>query len=63
MNDRYTKFRVAIRAQVDGGYRYQIFTMAAEPRSFKSDDKSYATPAEAEQAGYEAVDALMGPQQ
>jgi hypothetical protein len=37
---------------------YQIFTLAGEPRTFRSDSESYATPAEAERAGYEAVAVL-----
>jgi|HubBroStandDraft_4_1064222.scaffolds.fasta_scaffold206192_1 hypothetical protein len=58
MNDRHIEFRVAVRARDGGRYMYQIFTLAGEPRTFRSDSESYATPAEAERAGYEAVAVL-----
>jgi predicted ATPase len=54
------QFRVAVRAREGGRYTYQIFTVAGEPRTFRSDSKSYATPDEAERAGYEAVAVLKG---
>jgi hypothetical protein len=37
---------------------YQLFTLAGEPRTFRSDDKSYDTPEQAVQAGYEALAVL-----
>jgi hypothetical protein len=37
---------------------YQLFTLAGEPRTFQSDDKSYDTPEAAVQAGYEALAVL-----
>jgi hypothetical protein len=58
MNEIYKRFRVAVRARDDGRYIYQIFTVAGEPRTFRSDKTSYATPHEAERAGYEAVAVL-----
>jgi predicted ATPase len=51
------KFKVAVRAQ-RGRYAFQIFTVAGEPRTFQSNDRTYASPQEAEQAGYEAVAVL-----
>jgi len=41
-------------------YTYQIFTVASEPRTLVSaeNDNSYASPADAERAGYEAVAVL-----
>ena len=58
MNERDQRFRVAVRAQDGGSYSYQIFTMAGEPRTLQTDDQSYATPEDAERAGYEAVAVL-----
>jgi hypothetical protein len=58
MNDRHIEFRVAVRARDGGRFMYQSFTLAGEPRTFRSDSESYATPAEAERAGYEAVAVL-----
>jgi hypothetical protein len=51
------ELRVAVRARKSGGYTYQIFTVASEPRTLVSaeNDNSYASPADAERAGYEAV--------
>jgi hypothetical protein len=59
-SERYTKFRVAVRARDRGGYVYQIFTLAGEPRTLQSDNKSYATPEEAERAGNHAISVLKG---
>ena len=54
------ELRVAVRARKSGGYTYQIFTVASEPRTLVSaeNDNSYASPADAERAGYEAVAVL-----
>jgi hypothetical protein len=60
MNELHKRFKVAVRARDSGRYMYQIFTVAGEPRTFRSDSKSYATPDEAERAGYEAVAVLKG---
>jgi len=58
MNEHHLKFRVAVRARDNGRYTYQIFTLAGEPRTFQSADKSYKTPEEAVEAGHEAVAVL-----
>lgn len=55
MNERGQKFRVAVRALDDGRYIYQIFTVGGEPRTIRSGNPSYATPEDAERAGYEAL--------
>jgi hypothetical protein len=60
MHESDLRFRVAVRARDGGRYVYQIFTVAGEPRTFRCDDKSYASPQEAEKAGYEAVAVLTG---
>jgi hypothetical protein len=54
------ELRVAVRARESGGYTYQIFTVASEPRTLASaeNDNCYASPADAERAGYEAVAVL-----
>jgi len=55
---RGQELRVAVRAREGGGgYTYQIFTVASEPRTLLSakNGNSYSSPAEAERAGYEAV--------
>jgi hypothetical protein len=57
MNER--EFRVAVRARASGGYMYQIFTADSEPRTLLSARRGYASPAEAERAGYEAIATLM----
>jgi hypothetical protein len=57
-NERYLKFRVAVRACENGQYMYQLFTLAGEPRTFQSDHRSYDTPEQAVQAGYEALAVL-----
>ena len=42
------------------GNIYQIFTMAGEPRTCTSNSETYASPAEAEQAGRAVVAILNG---
>jgi hypothetical protein len=51
------EFRVAVVARKSGGYSYEIFSLASEPRTLAIADNCnvYASPAEAEQAGYEAL--------
>jgi hypothetical protein len=58
MNEHDQRFRVAVRALDGGRYIYQIFVMGGEPRTIQSDNASYATPEDAEEAGYEALSAL-----
>jgi hypothetical protein len=54
------ELRVAVRARTNGGYTYQIFTIESEPKTLLSAKRgrSYASPAEAAQAGFEAVATL-----
>ncbi len=49
--------RVAVRARTGGGYTYQIFTISSEPRTVPSPKmgRSYASPVEAAEAGFEAL--------
>jgi hypothetical protein len=59
VNDRSRKdvpgFKVAVRARIGGGYTYQIFAVAGEPRTLQINDKGFTSPEEAERAGYEAL--------
>jgi hypothetical protein len=52
--------RVAVHARKNGGYTYQIFTMAGEPKTVlcHMNDDSYASAAEAVQAGFQTVAVL-----
>jgi hypothetical protein len=52
--------RVAVRAGKNGGYTYQIFAMGGEPKTLLSakNDDTYGSPAEAVQAGFQAVAVL-----
>jgi hypothetical protein len=52
---RDLKFQVAVRASADGRFTFQIFTLSGEPRTFHAGSQTYATPADAAQAGYEAI--------
>jgi hypothetical protein len=52
-------FRVAVRASADGRFTFQIFTLSGEPRTFHADSQTYATPADAAQAGYDAIAAAQ----
>jgi hypothetical protein len=53
------RFRVAVRASADGRFTFQIFTLSGEPRTFHADSQTYATPADAAQAGYDAIAAAQ----
>jgi hypothetical protein len=59
MDERYAKFRIAVRAEEGGQFTFQIFTLAGgEPHTFQSSGQTYASPQEAEQAGLNAVAVL-----
>jgi hypothetical protein len=47
-----------VLATKDGGFTFQIFTVCSEPQTLPNDSPRYATPAEAAQAGYQAIVAL-----
>jgi hypothetical protein len=46
---------VAVVATPDGRFTFQIFVVSSEPRTLRIGTRSFATPAEAAQAGYEAI--------
>jgi hypothetical protein len=52
---RDLRFQVAVRASGDGRFTFQIFTLSGEPRTFHAGSQTYATPADAAQAGREAI--------
>jgi hypothetical protein len=52
---RDLRFQVAVRATGDGRFTFQIFTLSGEPRTFHAGSQTYATPADAAQAGREAI--------
>jgi hypothetical protein len=56
------KGQIAVRARKNGRYSYQIFTVAAEPKTLWGSrrHRSYASPAEAAKAGLEAADCSRG---
>jgi hypothetical protein len=47
-----------VRATKDGQFTFQIFTGCSEPQTLLTDSPRYMTPADAAQAGYEAIVAL-----
>jgi hypothetical protein len=55
LNVRDLGFQVAVRATADGRFTFQIFTLSGEPRTFHAGSQTYATPADAASAGYEAI--------
>jgi hypothetical protein len=55
VSESLEEFRVAVRATEDGRYAFQIFRVGGEPRTLLSDSPRYMTPADAAQAGYEAI--------
>jgi hypothetical protein len=55
VNEHDPRFQVAVRASADGRFTFQIFTLSGEPRTFHASSQTYATPADAAKAGYEAI--------
>jgi hypothetical protein len=55
VNEHDPRFQVAVRASADGRFTFQIFTLSGEPRTFHASSRTYATPADAAKAGYEAI--------
>jgi hypothetical protein len=53
-----SQYRVAVCARPDGRYTYQLFAVAAEPRTLLTDDTTFDSPEEAERAGYEILELL-----
>jgi hypothetical protein len=60
VSESLQEFRVAVVATQDGLFAFQIFTVCGEPKTLLTQSPRYMTPAEAAQAGYEAI-ALMRP--
>jgi hypothetical protein len=61
VSERDPRFQVAVRATAEGRFTFQIFTLSGEPRTFHADSQTYATPADAAQAGYDAIAAARYP--
>jgi hypothetical protein len=55
LSESLEKFSVAVVATDDGRFAYQVFLVCGEPRTLLTDSARYLTPADAAQAGYEAV--------
>jgi hypothetical protein len=60
LNECGPKFQVAVRASADGRFTFEIFSVSGEPRTLQVDRQYYATPDDAERAGYAAI-AAKGP--
>ena len=58
LSESLEKFSVAVIATGDGRFSYQVFLVCAEPRTLLTDSASYLTPADAAQAGYDAVTSM-----
>jgi hypothetical protein len=55
LNESLQEFRVAVLAADDGLFAFQIFTVCSEPKTLLTDSPRYMTPADAAQAGLEAI--------
>jgi hypothetical protein len=58
LSESLEKFSVAVVATDDGRFAYQVFLVCGEPRTLLTDSARYLTPADAAQAGKEAVTSL-----
>jgi predicted ATPase len=58
LSESLEQFRVAVVATDDGRFTYQVFLVCGEPRTLLTDSARYLTPADAAQAGYEAVTSM-----
>jgi hypothetical protein len=55
LSERGRKFQVAVRASADGRFTFEIFSVSGEPRTLQVGSQYYATPDDAERAGYAAI--------
>jgi hypothetical protein len=55
LSERGPKFQVAVRASADGRFTFEIFSVSGEPRTLQVGSQYYATPDDAERAGYAAI--------
>jgi hypothetical protein len=55
MSESLQEFRVAVLATDDVQFAFQIFRVSGEPRTLQRDSPRYTTPADAAEAGYEAI--------
>jgi hypothetical protein len=53
--NRYPPAQVAVRASADGRFTFEIFSVSGEPRTLQVGSQYYATPDDAERAGYAAI--------
>jgi hypothetical protein len=60
VSESLQEFRVAVLATDDGQFGLQIFMVCGEPKTLLTDSARYMTPADAAQAGHDAI-ALMRP--
>jgi hypothetical protein len=44
-----------VLATKDGRFTFQIFTVCGEPQTLQTDSQPYMTPADAAEAGYQAI--------
>jgi hypothetical protein len=58
LSESLEQFRGAVVATSDGKFTFQIFTVCSEPQTLLTDSPRYMTPADAAQAGYQAIVAL-----
>ena len=55
LSENGPKFQVAVRASADGKFTFEIFSVSGEPRTLQVGSQYYATPDDAERAGYAAI--------
>jgi hypothetical protein len=55
LSESLQEFRVAVLATEDGQFIFEIFTVCSEPQTYQIGTERYTTPADAAQAGYEAI--------
>jgi hypothetical protein len=55
LSEGLQEFQVAVVATKDGEFTFQIFTVCGEPQTLQTDSHRYMTPADAAQAGHEAI--------
>jgi hypothetical protein len=55
LSESLQEFQVAVVATEDGEFTFQIFTVCGEPQTLQTDSHRYMTPADAAQAGREAI--------
>jgi hypothetical protein len=59
LSESFQELRVAVLATEDGQFTFEIFTACGEPKILQAAAQRFVTPADAAQAGHEAIVSML----